>query len=184
MHQLMGHTFRDVNCDQCTELNGHPATALNEQLPDPRIPQGFVPTSSSGLGSWPMSVPELSFGTLPPAASSQTNQTTSTMPTVPTVPGAFPGEPLVQRAAPNPWVSSFSQPQNPPTQVSVPQMASAPDVTTARMAAPIPTQSSSIPTTAPPSTPSPPVHSNVTCDMCNTTIVGVRHKCLDCRSML
>lgn len=32
-------------------------------------------------------------------------------------------------------------------------------------------------------TPELPVHTGVTCDFCDKTIVGTRHKCLDCEGM-
>jgi next to BRCA1 gene 1 protein len=32
-------------------------------------------------------------------------------------------------------------------------------------------------------TPAPVVHRGVVCDVCVSTIVGVRHKCLDCPGM-
>lgn len=51
------------------------------------------------------------------------------------------------------------------------------------------TNSASIPAAAPSSTPaqhaspdgtSPVIHAGVVCDVCEATIEGVRHKCLDC----
>jgi hypothetical protein len=36
----------------------------------------------------------------------------------------------------------------------------------------------------PPSPVEPVIHANVLCDMCHETIIGVRHKCLDCAGLI
>lgn len=78
-----------------------------------------------------------------------------------------------------------SQPYNPDTQAPIPPMV--PFVPPTPFRAPSP----SLPPPPPPPiistmTPPPPppvIHQGVICDMCENTIEGVRHKCLDCPGM-
>jgi hypothetical protein len=153
------HTYKVVNCS-C--LNCREAARLESSRPHvppnavPTVPS-FPPCVISGSSFW--HPPVLPTHPLKPSMSTSVAPMTPpvttpfipTTPWEPSVPGCFPGVPFPECSS-APYEASLPPPSSP---------------------TPAP---SPISNTAPP----PLVHIGVICDMCEKTIVGVRHKCLDC----
>jgi next-to-BRCA1 protein 1 len=158
------HIYKRVTC-ACLECSSASHQAVHSESSLPPQPVAPVPpVQSSGVSSGPFGCSPTTPYSQPPIQGYQAVSPMSpfipTTPLVPSAPGIFPRD-VPTHSESRPFVPSPSEPAK-----SVPVSPSPPaNVAPVRNATPVS---------------EPPVHTGIACDACDKTIVGVRHKCLDC----